>query len=299
MFGYTRKTGENRQRAYAGRISCTDASLEPGQKDIWLSENAIKLKVLASPKPTTFQHYLVQPEPNLYSSGRSKPDTRLVDYDFPTNEETVIRGHKFYWHKGAVGLGDIQQSEKVKDTQITKIHPLKTNVKFKFKVYFENLTAAELGALMWVFDQSAKENMRLKIGMGKPHGMGSIAVKPVLFIRDNSKRHSQLFLKDKWEDGHTRSDRLAANALDVFSKKMLDELNTDLPVDERLDHFTKSPHIGGLLVMLQWPGIESDWARYMEIKHPDSAAGNGKKNEYKERPVLPSPNKTWNTHKKQ
>lgn len=298
MFGYTRNSGKGKERAYAGRITLSDATLESGQSNLWLSEKPVKLKVLASPKPTTFQHYLVQPEPNYYPSEKPTPETRLCDYDMSI-EETAIRGHKFYWHKGQVGLDDIQQSGKVKDTQTTEVYPLRAGVLFGFRVNFENLTEEELGALMWIFDQSAKEHMRLKIGMGKPLGMGAIKITPNLFIQKPRKRYSALLLKNKWESGYELQNDLALKTVEKFSAKILDELNEDLPPEKKLDDFTKSPHIRNLLVMLQWPGMELEWSRYMEIEYPDKHEKNGKRNEYKERPVLPSPFGVWSKHKKQ
>ncbi|MDX9993092.1 MAG: TIGR03986 family CRISPR-associated RAMP protein [Anaerolineales bacterium] len=205
IFGYTRNITKaegdkipQKFHAYAGRVSCTDGILETGQTDIWLSEDPITPKVLASPKPTTFQHYLVQPEPNYYPSGKSKPDTKLLDYDSNPNQGAVIRGHKFYWHKGAVQAKDIVLQGKSKDTVLTKIHPLKAGVTFKFQVRFENLTDMELGALIWIFNIAADENMRLKLGMGKPLGLGAAQVCARLFISRTAERYTNLLDEQNW-----------------------------------------------------------------------------------------------------
>ncbi|RMD63963.1 TIGR03986 family CRISPR-associated RAMP protein, partial [Candidatus Parcubacteria bacterium] len=53
----------DKRRAYAGRVFVTDAMLEEGQTDYWLSDEPITPKILATPKPTAFQHYLTQQEP--------------------------------------------------------------------------------------------------------------------------------------------------------------------------------------------------------------------------------------------
>lgn len=300
MFGYTRKVqdGTQRQRAYAGRVSCSDAKLIAGQKEIWLSPNPVKPHILSGPKPTTFQHYMVQIDPNLYEVGRPRPETRLRDYE-SSDDETAIRGHKFYWHKGDVGVEDIREKGQVKDqdTQHTSIKPLKTGVRFNFQVHFENLTSEELGALMWVFDQAAKENMRLKIGMGKPLGMGAIKIVPTLYTTQPKERYASLIENSKWADGTTRQDNLALKSTEEFSNRMLVALNEDVPSEKQLKRFTESRRILALLTMLQWPGPDKEWTRYMEIEHPDSRAPRGKVNEYKERPVLPSPFGVWSKHK--
>ena len=79
LFGFVRDDDELKQmspqpkqgekgRSYAGRVFVGDATLNPGQQDIWLPVNApdgiLEPAILASPKPTSFQHYLTQPNPN-------------------------------------------------------------------------------------------------------------------------------------------------------------------------------------------------------------------------------------------
>lgn len=295
MFGYTRKlkdepnNKQQKQRAYAGRISCTDAVLKNGQTDLWLSSEAVVPKVLASPKPTTFQHYLVQPEPNNYPSDKGKSETRLLDYDAPLDGQTAIRGHKFYWHKGAVGSNEISQKGKSKDTVLTKILPLKQGIKFKFQVRFENLTDDELGALMWVFNIAANENIRLKIGMGKPLGLGAIQVHAHLHSSNPAERYSRLLNSANWAGTPQVNYELADKVREVFETSMAQKLGVE---------FMKHQRIQALLTMLQWPGPNPEWTRYMEIELPDPKARNGKRNEYKERPVLPSPFGVWNKHKR-
>ncbi|MGQ9482635.1 MAG: TIGR03986 family type III CRISPR-associated RAMP protein, partial [Chloroflexus sp.] len=55
LFGFTKSKGEGKARAYAGRVFVGDALLEPDQSNIWLSDEPIVPKILAGPKPTTFQ----------------------------------------------------------------------------------------------------------------------------------------------------------------------------------------------------------------------------------------------------
>ncbi|MEZ4644806.1 MAG: hypothetical protein R3E31_19090 [Chloroflexota bacterium] len=51
-----------------------------------------------------------------------------------------------------------------------------------------------------------------------------------------------------------------------------------------------------LLAMLAWPGPDPEQTRYMEIERADPSAKHGKRNEYKERPVLPDPLKVKNAN---
>ncbi|MCL4424049.1 MAG: TIGR03986 family CRISPR-associated RAMP protein [Firmicutes bacterium] len=56
----------SKSHAYASRVFVTDATLDRGQssEDIWASRDPIVPRILASPKPTAFQHYLVQENPD-------------------------------------------------------------------------------------------------------------------------------------------------------------------------------------------------------------------------------------------
>lgn len=298
LFGYTReikkdKKEENnhKQRAYAGRLSFTDAFLIQGQKNLWLPGKTIIPKILSGPKPTTFQHYLVQIEPDSYKigetrDGKSKNETRLRDYASEMTE-TVIRGHKFYWHKGAQTSDDIRETADLKsgDTQHTQINPLRAGVGFSFQIHFDNLTREELGALIFVLDIIANnEKMRLKLGMGKPLGMGAVKIAPKLFVRNIPSRYSSLFGQETWVSGYNEDPQIAQSAMADFLNKMADEMGTGL---------TKTGRIKDLLSILQWPGVTPDEdgkpMRYMEIERRDKNSKSGKVNEYKNRPTLPSP----------
>jgi len=293
IFGYTKDRGEGRQRAYAGRVSFSDALLAANDKDIWLSEAEVVPQILSGPKPTTFQHYLVQTEPNLYPAGKTKTgdtkfETRLRDYESATPDETVIRGHKFYWHKGPVSVDDIREKADVgeNDKQHTRIRPLKAGVRFNFRITFENLSELELGALMWLLNIAADDHIRLKIGMGKPLGMGAISIKSKLSIVDTAARFGSLFDGAQWASGYKERQDIAEEVMRAFVDKMSTAIGGD---------FMKNRRIRALLTMLQWPGPSCEQTRYMEIERqvPRDVDRRGKLNEYKERPVLPTPFGVW------
>jgi CRISPR-associated protein (TIGR03986 family) len=265
-----------KERAYAGRVFVSDARLASGQpEDVWLSAKPIVPRILGGPKPTTFQHYLTQQQPNpvptggRFADGRPRTRMELSDYDSQGGERPVIRGHKRYWHKGRVGAGDIQEDEPEKkhDTQHTQIRPVRPGVSFDFRIRFENLLDMELGALLWVLDKAGDEAYRLNLGMGKPYGMGAVAVKAELHLTDRAARYGCLFADDDWAVGEKEAGLAPTNA------KRLEDL-------ERIQM---------LLAMLRWPGPDRDETRYLEIEREDPHAKRGKVNEYKDRPVLPDP----------
>ncbi|SHM92312.1 CRISPR-associated protein [Caldanaerovirga acetigignens] len=280
----------DKKRAYASRVFVTDAVLVEDQTDIWLSDRPVVPKILASPKPTAFQHYLVQP---------SSEKSELKHYDSKTPEETVIRGHKRYWLQGERTVEDIIETNEVSNnsTQHTQFKLIKPGVRFKFRIYFENLSKRELGAICWVLHplgDPVKEYCH-QLGMGKHLGMGAVKLEATLYLTDRNMRYSSLFDGDNWQtgisgSGQALSDRATLEQLTRdFEKHVLDVLNPNKPCT----HLYELKRIAMLLKMMEWPGYppvpdgprflvheNRPNTRYMRIQ---------RENEYRHRPVLPDP----------
>ncbi|WPX08966.1 TIGR03986 family type III CRISPR-associated RAMP protein [Anaerocellum danielii] len=166
--------------------------------------------------------------------------------------------------------------------QYTVIQPVKSGIKFKGRIRFENLSKEELGALLFVLDLPGGHYH--KIGMGKPLGLGSIAIKPTLFIIDRSKRYKKLFEDDKWYIAAEKREDISE-----FKKAFEEYILCRISENERGEATSlwEIPRIKELKEMLNWRHTEkSDWlekTRYMLINHPTL------KNEFKDRPVLPKP----------
>lgn len=271
LFGYVKD-----KNARAGRVFVTDAHVLPNQNKV--AEETIVPRVLSSPKPTTFQHYLVQDQPDWVVIGNSHT-TELHDY---SDEKAVLRGNKLYWHKGDVSLNDIRDPKvKQQDSQHTEIRPLRSGVEFKFKIHFENLADQELGALLWVLQTAADERYRLKLGMGKPLGMGAVKIEGSLNLIDRSKRYRELFSQNDWAECATSLE--FTKFVTAFEQYILQGIG-----NTNAKSLSDVERIQMLLKMLSWddrPGSED--TRYMEIEHKDNGA---KHNEYRGRPVLPNPN---------
>jgi CRISPR-associated protein (TIGR03986 family) len=273
IFGYV--AAGKRVKGRAGRVFFTDATCEPNQENIWLPEGTITPKILGGPKPTTFQHYLVQNKEKKHD-----PDKKyqLAHYGTPTPDETVIRGHKLYWHKqDGLRVEDFGENEVThweSDTQHTQIKPVSEGIRFGFRVYFENLTDVELGALLWVLD--LPDGYHHKIGMGKPLGLGSVAISPELIITNRSQRYSKLFNNNHWNTGED-----ADLSFEKYKKKFEDYVLKYMDQTERdgAQALSQIPRIQMLLKMLKWPGPNPSLTKYMAIEL----------NQYKDRPVLPDP----------
>ncbi|TAF97002.1 MAG: CRISPR-associated protein, partial [Oscillatoriales cyanobacterium] len=99
--------------------------------------------------------------PSLY---RPRPDQRAAYFDARGN----VAGRKFYYH--TIRAIDKGQNQGITVQQAAKEYTFKTQIQFK------NLTPAELGTLLIVLGQDPKYAIALKVGGGKPIGMGTMTV---------------------------------------------------------------------------------------------------------------------------
>lgn len=285
IFGFVRGEKRDKDQARAGRVFVSDATCEKtASDDIWLKNDPIIPKILASPKPTTFQHYLVQPKETNAEKSKLKHYAKQPG-------ETLIRGHKLYWHQGISPSVELDKPD-VSESQKTQIKPIKAGVAFKFTIHFENLSDIELGALLWVLNLAGDKNYRLSLGMGKPLGMGAVKISHELWLCNRTSRYTNLFQDNLWATG----DRLATDeetqkCIKDFEGHVLKGIGEDSPTLKDV------PRIQMLLAMLSWPGLSRNAARYMEIERDVHQSYVGKPtkpsdptvNEYKDRPVLPTP----------
>lgn len=279
MFGYTKQKGEGKARAYASRVFVSDAKLASGQSDAWFeNQEMLTPKILSSPKPTTFQHYLTQTD--------AEDKRKLKHYASSTNE-TAIRGHKLYWHKQEkFERADIEIEPEKRDqtkTQQTGIKPVRAGVTFKFRVNFENLNDAELGALLWVL--GLPDGYCQALGMGKPLGMGAVKITPTLCLSNRRQRYARLFENDMWADS-VQQEMEREQFTRAFENIVLEGMDAaERAGKEKLEQVQR---IQMLLKMLEFPGPDRDWTRYMEIERREGYPEQ-RVNEFKERPVLADP----------
>jgi CRISPR-associated protein (TIGR03986 family) len=132
-------------------------------------------KILGAPKPTAFQMYLEQPQPEYGSE--------LLHWD---SDGAAVRGWKRYWHRKlqeqAPGHEDspFEEHARTDSTQHTIIRPVRPATMFSSRVRFENLNAIELGGLLTALDLPKSKCHH--IGMGKPRGMGSVRIESTLHL---------------------------------------------------------------------------------------------------------------------
>jgi hypothetical protein len=115
--------------------------------------------VLGAPKPTTYQHYLVQ-------RGEKKEDS--IHWDDP---KARLRGHKLYWHRPGA---EIKEAGTNQQKVATKFRPAKAGAVFHARIRYENLRPYELGALLTAIE--LPQGCAHKLGMAKPLGLGSFRI---------------------------------------------------------------------------------------------------------------------------
>ena len=286
IFGWVSETQKAKQKGKtltllpgqrAGRLFFSDAKYVRDEHGLWLSNSPTTLHTLGTPKPTTFQHYLVQDRRYRHDPNNQ---ATLAHYG-SAPEETAIRGHKLYWHKG--DRLDIEATPKEREhpKQLTQVRPVKPGVHFEFTIRFENLSDVELGSLLWTLSLPGEANKQYahKLGMGKSLGMGSVYLTPTLQLDDRPARYQSLLNDGQWHTSTTEGE--IGTYIEAFQRYLLQELNSQ---ETQLADVAR---IRTLLTLLEWRESQPQWmdaTRYMEIER-----GNQKENEYKERPVLPTP----------
>ncbi len=257
---------------WAGRVYFEDAELQSNGANVFMDKAT--LKILSSPKPTCFQHYLEQP------SGTNTDKSNLCHWD----NEANIRGYKMYWHRNTYGQSgeyDWKESEPIpeNDTQHAyPIKPAKPGTRFRGRIRFENLSSIELGALLFSLD--LPEGFCHKVGLGKPYGLGSVKIRADLVLVDRTKRYSKLFDGENW----SLSEKKGESSIDTYKKAFEDYVLSSIGKKE-LKSLWDHERMKELKSMLMFGNCNhEEWleqTRYLKGGTVDS--------EYKDRRVLPKP----------
>jgi len=159
--------------------------------------------------------------PSLY---RPRPDQRRAYF-----EKGQAAGRKFYYNAvKAVSAGErgipVQQAG--------------TEYVFKTELQFNNLTQAELGTLLIVLGQDLKHPMALKVGGGKPIGMGTMTVDIEALEKPQSlkERYTRYVIPE--------SNRLTGNSLKSFVEEAIQAAHRGLVEKTQLE---------ALAEILKWP----------------------------------------------
>ncbi len=195
LFGFAGNKSKNdsgkTNKAIASRIRFSDAKSEnPKFLD------TVILPELAGPKPSSTELYMKKPqEKNIamwnYDYAECKRDKKTWKLKKYIPQ---IQGRKFYWHHENIKTFETenerrfnykrQKSKRITEDakisysdRLVKVRPIDKDVKFTFKVHFNQLTKDELDRLLWTLSIGNNDDLAHKIGMGKPVGLGSVQIK--------------------------------------------------------------------------------------------------------------------------
>ncbi len=248
-----------RESDFASRVFFEDFYLIDTQNPLLPEGNP---KILSTPKPTCFQHYLVQGNENLKDFPKN-----LAHY----NDGKPIRGYKLYWHREANNWKATKEEVDKHISQYTTIRPVREGAKFQGIIRFENLTKEELGALLFVLH--LPEECAHRLGMVKPLGLGSIKIKPKLYLSERQRRYQDLF--HEWSENLSETPSIE-DFKKSFESFILSKLSSNLKT------LWEHERIKKLKIMLNFK------------KHPVNTKTDyldlGK---FKDRKVLPDPEKVY------
>jgi len=275
----------------AGRLFFENARTE--SDDVYEPGGPFQPKILSSPKPTTFQHYIDQ--------SPLKKDTPQKELKTWNNKDAKIRGYKLYWHRKTTSDNSnnneyaswVEKAGKKTKSHPDPIKPIKVGVAFISHIRFENLSKEEIGSLLFVLNlpknsdtKDDPKNCCHKLGMGKPLGLGSVEITPTLFITKRAERYQSLFDISAWNKA-TKEETDLDKFKNAFAQFVDKELNKkqQTEITYTSDNLWTTPRLAQLKTMLTFEHDinDDDWlerTRYMDIN----------KKEFRSRPVLPEPN---------
>jgi CRISPR-associated protein (TIGR03986 family) len=280
IFGFLKdgKNKEDKRTEFPSRVF-----FEEGKTDEtnWkFSKEALQPKVLSSPKPTSFNLYLKQPQ------GWETLEKNLNHWD---DEQAPIRGYKLYWHrKNSDNKSDnhswVDNGERNpnRGSLSPKIIPVKEDVTFSSRIRFENLTSEELGCLLFALE--LPEGCCHKLGMGKPLGLGSVHITPELTIINRKNRYATLFNEEGNWNTSEESETDLKSYKDAFEKFICGKLGIPYKGSDSLWMDARFRQLKTMLTFEhdikeeEWRGW-SDRTKYMDIDNKG----------FKYRPVLPYP----------
>ncbi|HBB30403.1 MAG TPA: CRISPR-associated protein [Cyanobacteria bacterium UBA8803] len=160
--------------------------------------------------------------PSLY---RPRPDQNQKYF-----KQGKVAGRKFYYH--TIKAVDKGQQQGIPVQEATK------EFVFTTQLHYRNLTQPELGTLLIVLGQDKpKYPIALKVGGGKPIGMGTMTV-DVTMIEQPAN------LRDRYLSYQSQPDQLTGNQLQQVMQRAIQEAHRQL---------VQSPQLQELAAVLKYP----------------------------------------------
>lgn len=250
---------------WGSRVLFEDLYITSSMKEDSLLDSQ-QMKILEAPKPTSFQNYL-----NPVAGKAATWET----------SGSQIRGYKMYWHHETQNrdkdwVVEPYNRDTAERSYPHKISPVKAGRHFKGKIRFENLTEIELGALIFVFgltndnrpskteNEKYEQYLTLKLGMGKPIGLGSVAITSSLYLAPKAY-FSALFDSNKFKVPELQAENTVKNICGAFTKAIVFDLPriNELKLILDASYREKMPSKVGYLNPTRKPG--KDWINERRI----------------------------------
>ena len=208
--------------------------------------------------------------------------------------DATLRGYKLYTHRGRIDPRSLKEDNPVLlennvvkpgSTQHTRLKPVNSGVRFQFRVYFENLSRIELGALLWTLQPNGAIDQTYchKIGMAKSLGLGSVHLNRVtLTLTDRKSRYATLLDGAEWHTGAAASRDDPAVFRQEFEAHLIRELAPSPPCAA----LSQIQRIAILLEMMRWEDAPN---AYRKAISENLTLDDEPKNRFKNRAILPHP----------
>ncbi|NES20751.1 MAG: CRISPR-associated protein, partial [Symploca sp. SIO3E6] len=135
-----------------------------------------------------------------------------------------VAGRKFYYH--TIRAIDKGQQQGIPVQQAAKEYSFTT------QLHYRNLTSAELGTLLIVLGQDqAKYPIALKVGGGKPIGMGTMTVEVTTLEQATN-------LRDRYLSYQSTPDHLTGGELQQVMQKAIQKAHQELVQAQQLQELT-------------------------------------------------------------
>ena len=188
VFGWVNQKGHG---AYKGQLRIGAVSCVEGAAAIETvgGEAGVPLSILGQPKPAQSRFYLAKDKQGTpFKQGVGKGETYLAEQGlrgrkvYPHQQQTTLPG---YWTANGQATQPIndrinnraiyrewRRCDGARDSQNRSIREwVRPGSTFRFAIDVNNLSAKELGGLLWLLN--LPENHYLRVGGGKPLGFGS------------------------------------------------------------------------------------------------------------------------------
>lgn len=174
VFGWVKQKGKG---AYKGNLRVSPVTCQTAEAIQPFEGRGLSLAILGKPNPQQFRFYL--------SEDKGKPISNTTRKEQGYSKGQTLRGRKVYphhqhlaeddWQTASEGgeLRDYMGSDRTNQNR-SVTGWVKPDTKFTFNLDITNLSAVELGALLWLLTLPEAHYHRL--GGSKPLGFGSVSI---------------------------------------------------------------------------------------------------------------------------